>query len=541
MICLFSTEPPRQEPPGPSWNRNYAHFFLVVLAAIGFAGLLFLTNPWGIGLSRDSAHYIAAARNLLNGYGVSDFSFSGEIAPMTHWPPLLSILLAMIATLGIEPPSGARWLNAFLFAGNILLVGLAIRRCIRVSAAFSVFGAFLILTSVDMLAIHSMAWSEPLFIFCTLAGFLLLAAHIENQQRWLLLASACVMGLAFLSRYIGIVVVATGVFSIIILSKAEYYSRIINALLFGVVSSIPVALWFIRNRLVSGRSVDTDIEFHSLKIKQVKAALFTFSNWLLPATSPTKGTLLLPVLAAGLLISSLLVLLRNSRVDRDSLKERYPVTLPLIFIIFTLFYGAFLVFSISFFYETTPLDSRILSPIFISAVILVLYAIHMICTLLPFIGRVKSLKIVPIMVCLVLGGLFLFRATGFFSNVYQSGQGYSSKAWRQNEIIQKVRELASHGQIYSNNVEAIYLLTGKPSSLMPIKSNKIKRTDNNNYPSEMAAMSDGVRNHGAILTYFNTFNQASAFPPEKELQEEWGLPLIESGSDGSLYGLKNAR
>ena len=64
-----------------------------------------------------------------------------------------------------DPLSAARWLNAVLFGANILLIGLILVQVTDNSFWLPVIGSFLVLTSGSMLTNHSMAWTEPLFIF----------------------------------------------------------------------------------------------------------------------------------------------------------------------------------------------------------------------------------------------------------------------------------------------------------------------------------------------------------------------------------------
>ena len=104
MHKIFTEKEPRS-----GWAIRWCIFF----ALLGMAGLLLATRL-GIGLSTDSAVYIGAARNLESGRGLT-VPFGREIgAPLTIAPPLFSAMLAMIGFFGLDPLTGARWLNIFL-------------------------------------------------------------------------------------------------------------------------------------------------------------------------------------------------------------------------------------------------------------------------------------------------------------------------------------------------------------------------------------------------------------------------------------------
>ncbi len=94
-------------------------------SVVGLTALLFSTR-WGIGLSPDSVVYIANARNLLGGYGLSVSFTTGEFFPWTHYPPLFLAGLAGHGFVGIDPLDGARWLNALIFRAKIPLLGLVV-------------------------------------------------------------------------------------------------------------------------------------------------------------------------------------------------------------------------------------------------------------------------------------------------------------------------------------------------------------------------------------------------------------------------------
>jgi 4-amino-4-deoxy-L-arabinose transferase-like glycosyltransferase len=221
-------------------SKNYPLFF-IGLAIIGIISLLFVTR-WGIGLNPDSTRYISAARNLRDGFGLTEFFGSDIRRPMTHFPPLYPLLLTGFGVFGIDPLDGARWLNVFLFGANILLIGLAIRRYTSGSIWIPLFGSSLILTSLTMLHIHAMAMTEPLFILLGFSGLLLLAAYLEKSRPSLLIISASATGLAFLTRYPGVALVATGGVGILLFSRKRFFQKIVDASIFGVISLFPIMI-----------------------------------------------------------------------------------------------------------------------------------------------------------------------------------------------------------------------------------------------------------------------------------------------------------
>lgn len=255
-----------------------------LLSLAGGAALLFCTR-WGAGLSPDSAVYIGAARNLLAGEGWSVPSYDGAFVAMTQYPPLFPTVLAGLGLLGVDPVDGSRWLNAILFAGNIALAGLWVWAATR-SLEFSLSSTLLVMTSFPMVQIHSMAWSEPLFIFLALLGLLFLALYIQEPNGLTLVAACATASLALLTRYAGVALTATGVMAMLLLGKRLGSQRILDIALFGALSCLPVVLWLGRNLAVAGSAASREIAFHPLTGEDLRFALGIISSWLLPATIP---------------------------------------------------------------------------------------------------------------------------------------------------------------------------------------------------------------------------------------------------------------
>src|SRR4030067_586560 len=107
--------------------------FIIILLAMSLIGMsaLWRSTPYGLGLVNDSATYVEGTTSLLAGKGYVRISGGGEIKPITHFPPLFSLLLAGLGLVGIDLLHGARLLITFLFGMDIVLVGLSIYKISR--------------------------------------------------------------------------------------------------------------------------------------------------------------------------------------------------------------------------------------------------------------------------------------------------------------------------------------------------------------------------------------------------------------------------
>jgi 4-amino-4-deoxy-L-arabinose transferase-like glycosyltransferase len=216
---------------------------LLLLAALGVVMHLVITAE-AMGVTPDSVNYIGAARNLMQGRGLTlPFGrLAGE--PVTHWPPLYPTLLAGLGRTNPDLLTDARLLNAALFGLLIFLVGYAIRSHTR-SFWIPLFGAFLVLASMDMVDIHVHVWSDALFLLLSLAGLLFLARHLVSSRMGLLVSSAALAALAFLTRYAGVALILAGLVSLLVLDRRSFPARLAKCLVFAAVSALPMALWLV--------------------------------------------------------------------------------------------------------------------------------------------------------------------------------------------------------------------------------------------------------------------------------------------------------
>jgi len=342
-----------------------AHIAILLAPALaGVMGVVLMTR-WGIGTSPDSAHYVHWARQLL---GEPRGSFDGSELALTHFAPLYPMLLALGGPFGIDPLDAARWLNAVLFGCNVMLVGLLATRAVRQWPWWSAAAASLAMAgSMPALTVHATALSEPVFLAATLAGLYLLARYEESAHLSLLIGAAFAMGIAALTRYAGVACVLAGLIVVWFSGAHPWRRRITLACLFGTVSGGPLLLWLTRNLALSGAATDRELAFHPVGLAQAWQAVYTISSWLaVPAQTPG-----LVRLSAVLLIgfATFLVVVRSGLIGRP-----LPAAVRVV-AVFIGSYALFLAASMSLFDANTPLDDRILVPIFATGLIVAAYGV----------------------------------------------------------------------------------------------------------------------------------------------------------------------
>ena len=232
---------PARFPPG-----RY-RVFLGALAVLAFALVLARGATYGPGLDNDPVTYIRVADNLLAGEGFTTWDSRRGFRPYVAWPPLYPVLLAAADLPGLELLSRIHWLNAAFFALAVLVVGAYARRCL----ASPFLRAWTPVAAALSLPFARWAWyggSEAPFVLFTLLALISLGRFLEEGKRASLRSSAVFAGLAFGTRYMGVVLIA---FAGMLLIRRRW-GGLRTAAAYTAVAGLPMVVWLARNHLVSG-------------------------------------------------------------------------------------------------------------------------------------------------------------------------------------------------------------------------------------------------------------------------------------------------
>ena len=528
----------------------YISLSILSLAA-GFA--LWYATPSGLGLTNDSAAYIGGARSLLAGTGYSDVWLDSDLEAVTHYPPLLSLTLSGIGLLGLDPYRGARVLNILLLAANTGLIGLLGFRATKSQPA-GIFLALLFATNAQLLRIHAQVLSEPLFLFFSLLSFLFFDLGIKDEEikglsAFIFFAGLCT-GLAFLTRYSGLALIATFLLAIFLLSQHSRLKRI-ALFLAGVIP--PIAIWFIRNSLVADSATNRVIQFNPIQISNIRVGLFNFSQFISPF--PTwqdwlfkSGALSVLLITIGIfLLAWLAYHAWNLLFTREIGQSPNPLTFTTAIYIFG--YLCAVLFSMSFFDASTKFQHRILSPLYVSWMILLVAVLQSLNTKdtkgtkeeqekkSVFIRIIRQIR-VPFALTVVAAILALstFNFQRSLAELHEiDGLGYASWRWRQMNVLAIIKDLPPDVAIYSNSPPAVYLVTGRASRVIPTTINPVSGLPRTGYEQSLAEMREELLAGRAVLALFDTSDIEGAFGEEIALQFD-GLTLLEKSQGNVLYG-----
>jgi 4-amino-4-deoxy-L-arabinose transferase-like glycosyltransferase len=429
---------------------------LLVLGVVAI-GVVIASTRWGPAVGDDSYRYITAARNLTAGLGFGTQDASGSIVPQTHFPPFVSLSLAPFEIFGVDDIQAFRWINAIAFGSTVALSGLAVYWMTK-SHAFSLFGALLILLSEVMIVSTAAAMSEALYLLLALSALMLLSRSGTPRNRRRLLSSAALVGLAFLTRYVGVALVAAGFIWLLLDFQVLRRRRWFDAGLFVAGSTLPITIWVARNWILFNNATDRSAMLHPLDLDFLRRMLNVVFIWFAPGrlVHGREPLILLALLALTLIIAgfSLRRRLRSRSELIEWLETRLPSLEALLLTYAVTYIAVFLVSRFVYDPAIYP-DNRLLAPLH-----------HVLLVLLPvLLARLWSggQQIIRGLV-LALGAMLVFlyanRAVNIVTYMIEEGFGYTSRQWHGSEAIAMVKSMEDR-DIYTNAIPAIYFWTGR--------------------------------------------------------------------------------
>lgn len=504
----------------------------MVLAICAIAGgmLLFFSTSHGVGLSPDSAVYVGAARSLLQGHGYSLPTDAGTFAPVVHFPPLYSITLSLLSWLGQDPFTAARWLNIFLLTASAFLAGM-IAFLATASWVLSGSAVALIVTSYPIVLVHSMAWSEPLFIFFQLAGVFFLLRFFWQAEQFNLIVAATATGLSILSRYAGFASVVAGLAAILWLYEKPLRQKFRAGAIFLAGSLTPISFWLVGNEWTTGSGTNRRLAFHLLGLEHLNGAVEAVTSWFSAFwEAPAEAQ----VLAASLGLFGVFAWWRmgRDRAPTESVdlcrRSRQVVCLSALTVVT---YLCLLFVSISFLDYHTPLDSRILSPAYAMAVLTGI-------SLASSVGQpTKRHRFLAAFagIAIFFVALQVPRAWIWLDFVRREGVGYSASVWAQSALLKRLREVDPAAKLFSNAPDLIYTLLGRSSGTIPSKVYPDTRAPNPEFDVQLTKMQETLRVNKGLLIIFDRVNWRWYLPTAKELESRIPLIAIARTDDGVIY------
>ena len=511
--------------------------FIALLVVIGVVGIILLrfATPYGLGLVNDSVGYIAGARNILAGNGYSRFTGDFIVVPITNYPPMYSISLAAIGVTGLEIIRAARLLNMIFIAVNIVCFAWVIRSTTR-SRGFMLFGGALFLCSEAFLSIHSYALSEPLYLVLNFLVLGLLAYYLVNP-RWYWLAGVGVLAsMAFLTRYPAVALYAT-VGLMLVYYHDGWRNWMKAGIIFSVFSLPGVLGWMTRNALITGNTANRTLVFHPISEHKYLEGLSNFWYFLLPnevvSVEQNSGVwaAVFGLVIAAVVFAVVLISRATRRWKIDQLSPRLGDMLVVVFGAQGLLYVLVLVFTLTFLDASPIFEHRILSPFYVSVLVLLVF----------FVGRLWTHSGLPyklVSIILSIGLLLSFGVDGWnmAAGLSENGKGFASYQWKESEIVRVARQIPTDVTLFSNRPTALYILADRSAYAMLSPFNTALAEERPHYHEDVDRIHQMVLDQEAMLIVFDYHMLVSN--PEEKWVLKWtdGLPIYSNLGNDVIFG-----
>ena len=513
---------------GTTASRSIRHWsWLLAIAGATFAAVSIATR-YGIGVSTDSVAYIAEARQLVNGEGLTlpaglleiyaDVDPSRSVVPTAHFPPMYPLVIALTG-LAHDSASSFRWLNSLLLSITATTLAAMVERDTR-SRWAACLAVGVVVLAPAVLRVHSMAWSEPLFVALGFAGLLALARFLEVQDTWMLVTGSAGVGLAWLTRYVGIAFVLTGLVALL-LHRRRIGRR--PAAVYLLVSALPMTAYLGAMALSDGGGAGFTLVAERPAPGELRLGVESLRDWFRVARP-----LSIVHLAAWASVAILLYLqLRRGTRPRSGEPDDRLRHLPVVLVSFLVIYPAVLLVSLSVFAEYLPLEERYLVPLYVAAVALAACAVSRLLR-----ARRRFREPLLVAVALVVAGTAAVGTTVLDTGTH-GYPGFEAHFWRESEAMTEIEGLPQSTRIYSNYPEAIYFRTGREARLLPRKRLPGDRTPRYR-TARMSRLVDDVREGDGVVVFFTTAHR-DLLPTPDELSSVLGLPPSRELSDALVY------
>jgi hypothetical protein len=496
---------------------------LIIAGVTGAIIITFITFHFGAGISPDSVYYFSVARNLSEGKGFVGYDGNYYVLQ----PPFYPLLLAVIEKFfSIAPVISAGYINAILFGLIVFCSGLFLSEKLN-SSLLILLGALLVLVSSVIFQISLIALSEPLFILFVILFFYSFDTYKKKNDIKSLIFFSLTAVLAVLTRYIGIVLILTGIISISFFDGGKLKYKFKHSLIFLVVTSFPIGLWIFRNYVLSRTLVGPRAVSSYSIIQNLSFFFNTIINWFIVLNLTEHQVFFLCVILVSFLLMGIILF---SKTKRRILPEpMYPV------FVFIFLYSAAIIISSS----TTAYDKisdRLLSPIFVPLLSILLMVVDYLSKWLSKYFNKKFLSFL-----FLLGILFWIKypientTKNIEIFIRQEGWGYNSIEWKNNSLadfLSKNKNFENGYTFYSNVPEAVYLFSNKETKWTPAKTfyNSPKLINPEPYLQKL------VEGNKICIIWFTNAHRKFLFTIE-ELQKIIPMKKIVHLKDGDIYNI----
>ena len=460
---------------------------LAAFAALAGGLILLRTNNYGAAIAGDSLLYLSVAENLLDGNG---FVAWNTKRIYSDGAPLFSLALAGVGLFGVEILEAARYLNAAAFGLTVFVTALWLR-CRVVPHFLVLWSACACALPVFLSTSAASVMTEPLFLLFTTLSLFTLDGFLDTRRRSFLLAAAASAALAWLTRYIGVTLVASALLLLLLQGRTAFPTRIRYAALYAIIAGAPVGLWMLRNVLHTGMPLGVVYPTGFSLLSSLHVASDEFIGWMIGENASRLLGARLAEIVAGIIEGDAIVFTSLKvgfllavasgvgyaliRLRRRGYAQSWSIwAVPAAF---ASIYGAFLAFHLPL--TDVNLPTRYLAPLYVPLLVAATLFLNEVlrCVaparslampsfLRKWSGGAKTIANGPALALTACLSLWLFsHSYENYSDIrhwVNNGYGYASRQWRDSSTVRYLDNYLHHEYVWSNNATSIQFLLDTP-------------------------------------------------------------------------------
>lgn len=458
----------------------------------------------GVIAAPDATVYLGISENVVEGRGLTTpfvntidtfspseaLSFDGAV-PNHYYPPLYPTVLGAINAVGLSSQGAARLLDTVLMMINVgLLCAVAARLSANRTGAVIATGSIAATSSLLVLS-HVSAASETMYAALLLLGVLILDDANERgfptAWRWLFVLVA---SLAMLTRFVGVALLATGVWALLRRPGVAWRDRLVQASP-SLLAPVPLLLWAVYGAGGSSR----ELAYHPPGLDQVRLAYEQVLDTLAGASTPTLLRILVVLGAAAVIVAGAASMLRRYGIS-GSWRRVTGGGLMSLLVIAAALHLAVLWFSYAFIDQTLAFTFRQLLP---ALVLLLPVAVQLAADLVPrnaAIGwRHAGLS--------VLVGAVVAGQVAAVGDVVLDGELGPHNSEAAAEATNLLEQLPADTLVFTNDPNILWAWTGRPVLALPWTESPLSGKPNEQLEGHLVEFEQIVAENDVVVVYLN--------------------------------------
>lgn len=526
-----------------AWLPLAVGLVVVAVTAIVLALVVTRDSP---GFFPDSDVYLGTARNLLDGRGLTTpfnlqfnpyppaqaVGFHGEF-PLTVYPPLYPVVLAVLGWLGAGLVEGARVLNALLFGVNVALAGVLVWRITR-STAVAIVGALGLAVTVNVVVNHGLVMAEPLMIALVLGGALLVPRLLRRPSVGVIAAVGACAAAATLARIAGIAFTATIVIAALVWLERPMHFRLRIAALLAAMGLGPLVLWVLVTRLTSDAVDVRPFRVHFPKADIYNTFVDTVSGWLVgPDGDRTAYVVVLVVLVVIVAALGWFVLTERPPRGADEVERAQRVDSDRLLGVLALFvvsYVVVLYLTATLFDAGIVVEGRLLVPVQFAGAVLVVGLVYRAATRIGGAAIAVGAAIVVVVFC-AWPWRQIAQGYGTTSTLDLLDRGFPAPA--RSAIGDAVAKLPPNVPVASTFPSGLYADSGHDVVFVPPRYDRMSGQRNDQFREQLIELGRVLGDQGGYLVLFP--DPPVEFATYDELSRIMNLVEVGRYAEGTLY------